>query len=113
MSTAEARWITGAATVVCGLAVVSSTGPAGEEFATTVALVVLSGGAVACGIGYRVHVLRIRRDIERREAGGVSLLRKVEPLPTQRDRPRRPVCSATYRGRPRNPRCRHGPRRGV
>ncbi len=97
MSTAEVRWITGGAAVVCGLAVVSSTGPAGEEFATTVVLVVLGTGVVAGLVGYRVHVLRIRRDIEEREARGESLLRRVEPPPPSR--PRRPVCSAAQRGR--------------
>jgi hypothetical protein len=97
MSTAEVRWITGGAVVVGGLAVVSSTGPAGEGFATTVALVVLGGGVVACLVGHRVHVLRIRRDIEEREARGESLLRRVEPPPPSP--PRRPVCPAAQRSR--------------
>ena len=110
MSTSEVRWITGGAAVVCGLAVVSSTGPAGEDVATTVVLVVLGGGAVACLVGYRVHVLRIRRDIERREARGESLLRRVQPPPSPPP-PRRPVCPAAQRSRRPVPRRRPGCRR--
>jgi hypothetical protein len=105
---AEVRRITGGTVLAGGLAVLSGTGPEGDRVATTVVLCVLSTGVAACVAGYRVHVLHIRRDIEAREARGVSLLRQVEP------RPRRAVCPAPQRSRGRRRpvvRCERGRRR--
>ena len=110
MRAAEVRRILGGTVVAGGLAVLSSTGPEGDAVATTVVICVLSTGAAACVAGYRMHVLHIRRDIEAREARGVSFLRRVDPPPAVR----RPVCPEPQRGRgPRRPvvRCGHGRRR--
>jgi hypothetical protein len=95
---AEAAWWTAGFAVVCGLAVVSSLGPEADEVVTDVVLGLFGAGAAACGVGYRVHVLRVRREIER---DGTSL-RKVSDPPH-----RRPVCPHAGRAR-RAQRCRPG-----
>lgn len=95
----EADTLTLGAAVVCGLAVLSSLSPEADAVVTTVVVILLGLGVLAGIAGYRVHVRRIRRDIE---AGRGMVMKREYPPP-----PRRPVCRRPRRGR-RPARCRPG-----
>jgi hypothetical protein len=84
--------------VACGFAVISSTGPAADAVVTDIVVVLLVLGGAAGLVGHRVHVLRIRRDID----AGRGMVMRREPI-------RAPVCHDAQRGRGRRRiRCRPG-----
>jgi hypothetical protein len=108
----EAGVLTGIIALGCGVALAGSLDPRIDAVVSAVVIVLLGAGAVAGGVAYFVHVLRIRREIERGE--GMRWVRAEPPSrPHSACEPRTSTrrASETFQGSGSRPSSRSSPSR--